>query len=70
MQPSDIEVGDHVVLKEVHYPNSTVEVRISKIAGTDFQVRCWNPLNADFFRQWLSMGDYLYIGKVRDALKK
>lgn len=70
MQPSDIEIGDHVLLKKVSYPYGTYEVRISKIAGTDFQVRCWNPLNADFFRQWLSMSDYQYIGKVRNLPKK
>ena len=64
MQPSDIEIGDHVLLKEVHYPFDTIEVRISKIAGTDFQVQCWNPLN-EVFRKWLSMNDYEYIGKVR-----
>jgi len=70
MQPTDIEIGDHVLLKENSYPYNTVEVRITRIAGTSFQIHCWNPFNVDFWRQWLNMSDYTYIGKVRNVPTK
>jgi hypothetical protein len=67
MQPTDIEIGDHVLLRKAEYPYNTLEVRITKIAGNRFQVHCWNPLNTDLFREWLPMSDYVYLGKVRTA---